>query len=249
MTPNNLKISDAGIALIKQYEGLRLAAYPDPGSKGEPYTIGYGHTSASGAPKVWPNMVITKDEAETILRLDLLKFEVAVNNAVTTPITQNQFDALVSFAYNCGVGNLQTSTLLKRVNARKFDEAATEFSKWTRSCGRVMPGLLKRRRAEADLFAGHNAKDFGQTGISPDRPVASKAISSSKQAGGAVAAGGLAAISAASDAARQMSDAGSSINGLIDAAKNTNFLAMIAICAIAGAIWYWRRQHLLEEAA
>lgn len=139
--------NDAGIKLIKEFEGLRLKAYPDPGTGGAPWTIGYGSTFG-----VTKGMTITAEQAETMLRRDLKKFEGIVTMAVTVPLNENQFAALVSFAYNCGPKNLLDSTLLKRVNAGRFKDAADEFSKWNKAAGRVMPGLTRRRDAERALF-------------------------------------------------------------------------------------------------
>lgn len=141
-------ISEKGIALIKEFEGTRLKAYPDPGTGGAPWTIGVGHTG----PEVRPGLIITEAQSDAYLHSDLAKFEKTVNTLVTAKITQPMFDALVSFAYNCGPANLKTSTLLKKVNAGKFDEAANEFAKWTKANGRVMNGLVRRRASEAKLF-------------------------------------------------------------------------------------------------
>jgi len=138
----------AGISLIKNFEGLVLEAYPDPGTGGAPWTIGYGHTGKD----VKPGLVITPDKAEELLRKDLQIFEAGVNSFVTTQITQNQFDALVSFAYNCGLNNLSSSTLLKLVNAGDKAGAADQFLRWNKAAGKVMAGLTKRRTAERALF-------------------------------------------------------------------------------------------------
>ena len=143
-----MKISDAGIALIKSFEGLRLEAYPDPATGGDPWTIGYGHTG-----EVRPDMVITEAEAEQLLRQDIVQFEMCVNRLLQVSVTQGQFDALVSFAFNLGCGNLRKSTLLRKLNAGDADGAAAEFAVWNRAAGRVMAGLTRRREAERDLFS------------------------------------------------------------------------------------------------
>lgn len=143
-----MKISDAGIALIKSFEGLRLEAYPDPATGGDPWTIGYGHTG-----EVTPGMVITESEAEELLRQDIVQFEMCVNGALQVPVTQGQFDALVSFAFNLGCGNLRRSTLLRKLNAGDVTGAAAEFAVWNRAAGRVMAGLTRRREAERELFS------------------------------------------------------------------------------------------------
>lgn len=141
------QISDAGIELIKQFEGLELKAYPDPGSGGDPWTIGYGHTG----PDVKPGRVITEAEAEELLRADLARFEKAV--AKLCPVTtDNQFAALVSFTFNVGEEALRTSTLRRLHNEGDYDGAAAQFARWNRAAGRVLNGLVKRRAAEAALY-------------------------------------------------------------------------------------------------
>ena len=144
-----MKTSPKGIALIKSAEGLRLKAYPDPGTGGVPWTIGYGSTSG-----VTRNMVITETQAEQMLAADLVRFERIVDRAVRVPVNQGQFDALVSFTYNVGEGNFTKSTLLRKLNAEDSAGAAEQFSRWVNAGGKVLPGLVKRRAAERDLFLG-----------------------------------------------------------------------------------------------
>lgn len=144
-----MKTDQRGIDLIKRFEGLRLKAYK-PVKTEKYYTIGYGHYGAD----VTANMVITESEAETLLRKDLQKFEKGVEDALAgTQITQNQFNALVSFSYNVGLGNLRNSTLLKYVKANANDERIKgEFLKWKYAGGQVLAGLVKRRQAEAGMY-------------------------------------------------------------------------------------------------
>lgn len=149
-----MKTSDRGIALIKAHEGLRLTAYTDPVGV---WTIGYGHTTAAGPPKVERGMKITEAGADAILRQDLAKFERYVLDAVKVPLNQNEFDALVSFTFNLGPGNLRSSTLLRKLNAGDRAGAADEFLKWTRAGGKTLPGLVKRREAERALFRAPDA--------------------------------------------------------------------------------------------
>lgn len=144
-----MKTSPKGIALIKSAEGLRLKAYPDPGTGGLPWTIGYGSTSG-----VTRNMVITETQAEQMLAEDLVRFERIVERLVRVPVTQTQFDALVSFTYNVGEGNFTKSTLLRKLNAGDSAGAAEQFSRWVNASGKVLPGLVKRRAAERALFLG-----------------------------------------------------------------------------------------------
>lgn len=141
-------INAAGLALVKQFEGCSLTAYPDPGSGGEPYTIGYGHTG-----DVTPGQTISQAQADELLASDLVRFEEGVDNLIWRNLTPNQFSALVSFAYNVGLGALAGSTLLHDVNAGDFGSAATEFGHWVYASGNEMAGLVRRRAAEATLFS------------------------------------------------------------------------------------------------
>lgn len=143
-----MKIGTAGLDLIKSFEGLRLKAYRD--SVGV-WTIGWGHTSTAR-----PGMQITEEHAEELLRADLADAERAVTRQITVPLTQNQFDALVSFTFNLGSGALSKSTLRRLLNAEDYKGAADQFPRWNK--GRVngalvvLKGLTRRRVAERKLF-------------------------------------------------------------------------------------------------
>jgi lysozyme len=139
-----MKTNDAGVALIKSFEGCLLTAYQDQVGV---WTIGFGSTT-----NVTPGMVITEEEAEERLRDKLTEFEGDVFRYVHVPLTENQHAALVSFTYNLGPGTLHQSTLLKKVNANDMQGAADEFLKWCRAGGKVVPGLQRRRIAERELF-------------------------------------------------------------------------------------------------
>ena len=139
-----MQISKAGLDLIKQFEGLYLKAYRCPA--GVP-TIGYGHTAG-----VAMGQTITQQQADDYLRRDVRQFERAVARLVTVPLTQGQFDALVSFAFNLGEGALAQSTLLRLLNAGDYAGAAAQFDRWNKAGGRVLPGLVRRRAAERALF-------------------------------------------------------------------------------------------------
>ena len=143
---NNFCYSDAGFALTKQFEGLRLTAYPDQGGV---WTIGYGHTG----PGVQAGLVITEAQADIFLQGDVARAVTAVNLLVKSAITQGQFDALVDFAFNLGNSTLAHSTLLKQVNAGDFADAAKSFLVWDHIGKTENPGLLRRRTAEAQLFS------------------------------------------------------------------------------------------------
>jgi lysozyme len=151
------KINAAGLAILKKYEGCVLSAYPDPGTGGEPFTIGWGHTGSLAAIGINRDVImgdaITQAQADTLLQHDLdATYEPGVNGLCVRSINPNQFSALVSFAYNEGVGALSTSTLMLLVNAGHFVEAANQFQYWVWADGQVLPGLVARRQAEKQLF-------------------------------------------------------------------------------------------------
>lgn len=147
-----MNISANGIALIKQFEGCKLKAYPDPASGGKPWTIGYGWTQAVDGRAIIPGMTIDQSTADRLLKCGVVQYEQGVNQLVKATITQGQFDALVSFAYNLGLRSLSTSTLLAKTNAGDIKGAANEFGKWINANGKPMNGLIKRRAAERELF-------------------------------------------------------------------------------------------------
>jgi lysozyme len=139
--------SDNGLALTKGFEGLHLEAYRDCAGI---WTIGYGHTG----PAVCAGQSLSGLEAEDLLRADLADAVSCVNRAVQTAISQGQFDAMVDFCFNAGRGNFGQSTLLRKVNSRDFGGAVAQFALWVHAGGEVVSGLVRRRKAEADVFAG-----------------------------------------------------------------------------------------------
>lgn len=144
-----MRTSDKGIELIKSFEGLEQTAYPDPATGGDPWTIGYGHTGAD----VYPGLRISKIRAEELLVKDLRRFEDAVETLIDVELNQNEFDALVSFTYNVGEGALGDSTLRRRLNAEedKCPVFQQELPRWVNGGNGPMPGLIRRREAEAEL--------------------------------------------------------------------------------------------------
>lgn len=145
-----MKTSQNGLKLIKDFEGLRLQPYVD--AVGIP-TIGYGNTYYENGAKVkLTDEPITEQRATELLQYVLTRYEDAVNRYVQVPMTQNQFDALVSFAYNVGNENLRKSTLLKLLNRGQPALAAQQFTRWNRAGGKVLKGLVRRRAAEMALF-------------------------------------------------------------------------------------------------
>lgn len=144
--------SEKGIRLIKQFEGCSLTAYPDPGTGGDPWSIGYGWTHPVDGKPVKRGMTIDQVTADRLLKTGLVGYENDVLKVVRVKLTQGQFDALVSFAYNVGSRALSTSTLLKKLNAGDIKGAADEFLRWNKAGGKVMLGLTNRRKAERDMF-------------------------------------------------------------------------------------------------
>ena len=149
-----MRPSPAAYDLIKEFEGLRLHAYQDSAGV---WTIGWGHTG-----DVRRGQSITVHQAEALLALDIGIAAAAVNRHVEAPLSQNMFDALVSFTFNLGEERLAQSTLLKKLNLRDYHAAANEFTKWTKATvkGRkvTLPGLVRRRAAERSLFLSQKAK-------------------------------------------------------------------------------------------
>ena len=147
-----MQTSDKGIALIKQFEGCKLTAYPDPGTGGAPWTIGYGWTQPVDGKPVRPGMTIDQATADRLLKTGLVSYENDVSRLVKVKLSQSQFDALVSFTYNLGSRSLSTSTLLSKLNAGDYAGAANEFTRWNKAGGKVLNGLTRRREAERALF-------------------------------------------------------------------------------------------------
>ena len=139
------KMGAAGLKIVKQFEGCKLSAYRCPAGI---WTIGYGSTG----PHVKPGMVITRQRADALLQDDLARFEAAVDNAAPRA-SQNQFDAMVAFAFNVGITAFTKSTLLRKHKAGDFAGARAEFARWNKAGGKVLPGLTRRRAAEAALYA------------------------------------------------------------------------------------------------
>ena len=131
----------------KEFEGCRFEAYPDPGTGGVPWTIGYGHTKG-----VSQGDTCTQDQADEWLIDDLHDALQFVGEAVTVPLTDNQLSALVDFVFNVGGRNFASSTLLRLLNEGKYDEAAAQLTLWNHASGHVLAGLTKRRGAEVEVF-------------------------------------------------------------------------------------------------
>lgn len=142
------------LKLITEFEGFVPNWYPDPAHGWKVPTCCYGHTDAAGAPKYADDKarIFTKTEGMEILRRDLVQYEDAVKRVVKVQLNENQIGALTSFTFNLGAGNLEKSTLVKKINAGDMAGASKEFSRWNKAAGKVLPGLTRRRAAEAALF-------------------------------------------------------------------------------------------------
>jgi lysozyme len=151
--------SSVGLALTRRFEGFRAEAYQDSAGV---WTIGYGHTG----PEVREGQRISEFEAEALLRTDLAAAVVCIRRAVRVEITQAQFDALADFCFNVGRGNFLNSSLLRYVNREEFGSVFVQFGLWIHADGKVVPGLVRRRVAEAALFAGQGFPARAQDGAS-----------------------------------------------------------------------------------
>lgn len=140
------RYSDKGLALTKSFEGLHLEAYRDCAGV---WTIGYGHTG----PGVITGQVVDELQAEALLQADLADATACVNRTVKVALSQGQFDAMVDFCFNAGRGNFAQSTLLKKVNSGDLAGALAQFALWVHAGGLIVAGLVRRRKAEAELFA------------------------------------------------------------------------------------------------
>tara|TARA_R100001460_G_scaffold4971_4_gene13992 strand:- start:746 stop:1183 length:438 start_codon:yes stop_codon:yes gene_type:complete len=141
-----MNISQNGLELIKHFEGCELEAYKCAAGV---WTIGYGHIKTAEE-----GMVISQSYADELLEGEIVEYEDYVNTAVTAPLSQDQFDALVSWTFNLGNGNLNASTMLKVLNRGEYEEVPNQMKRWNKAGGKVLEGLIRRREAEANLFEG-----------------------------------------------------------------------------------------------
>ena len=148
-------ISTAGVDLLTHFEGLRLEAYQD--SVGV-WTIGYGHTKG-----VTPSMKITESQANNLLRTELIEYQNYINSMVNVSLDQCQFDALVCWVYNLGPTNLSNSTLLTLLNQGVKLQIPKQIRRWNKAGGRVLKGLVRRREAEALMFAGKDWRTYKES--------------------------------------------------------------------------------------
>lgn len=240
-----MKVTSAGLELIKAFEGFRAAAYRCPAGV---WTVGYGHTSLAGEPAVTPGMKVTRAEAAAILSRDVTAFTAGVERLVTISLGANQFSALVSFAYNVGLGNFRDSSVLKSVNAGDFDAVPRRLALWNKAGGRVLAGLVHRRAAESALFMAamgqallsaralavpnHEWRDMEDARGLAEPPLG-KPMTQSTTVLATLVSGGAGVVAAGRDVIYEVHDAGT-VLGL----KPSLVLVVALVAAIAaGALW------------
>lgn len=218
-----MQINEAGLEIVKHYEGLRLKSYRDPVGI---WTIGYGTTTAAGVGiDVRPNMTITEQEADTYLRRALDKFAGEILPAMKREPTQNQFSAMLSLAYNIGPTAFKKSTCLRRFNAGDIEGAADALTWFNKAGGKVLRGLVRRRAAEHELFLADDVSEVVTPKADPER--SSPAKSTTMQATVATAASGAAGI-------------GTAIGALDGTAQVV--LIVLGFVFAAGILWIARRR-------
>lgn len=246
-----MRTSERGKKHILDFEALKTLAYVD--SAGH-WTIGVGHTSMAGPPAVSRGMRITREEALEIFDRDLKKFEGYVLRNVKVKLTQGQFDALVGFTFNVGEGNLKKSTLLKRVNAKRFDEVPAQFMAWTKardpSTGKLveLKGLVRRRRAEAALWRSLTDEpeyDPEETSTVPVQPQPKKSILKSKEGGIAILGGAA----ATGTAIKEVAEIAPHVTSITEAFGRWPVILAIGAAVLFAAIWYFRYQRNEEDVA
>ena len=219
-----MKLTAEGLALIKEFEGFRARAYKCPAGI---WTIGYGHTSNAGPLAVHEGLVVSHGEAEAILVRDAAAFAAGVAKELKVELGGHQFSALVSFAYNVGLGNFRSSSVLRAVNAGDAAAVPRRLQLWIKAGGKVLPGLVRRRAAEAEMFIGEGEASAAASG-------ASISVQSGKQIGQSTTAGAAATAAAAGTAVTVAAAKGGAVGWI------TAWLLILVIVA-AGA-WIIRER-------
>jgi lysozyme len=181
-------INQAGIDLIKQWEGCKLKAYKDVAGI---WTVGYGLTSRAGFIEVGPDTVLTQAEADYYLEKVVDDFASKIKPMITAPINENEFAAFVSLAYNIGVGAFKRSSALKRFNAGEKDRVTEAIRMWKKAGGKTVQGLVNRREAEAALFltpVSNQTPSHGRSKATQSRTVQASVVQGASAVGGAVGA-------------------------------------------------------------
>ena len=256
---NTFQPSSHLIEFVKAEEGKRLKAYVCPAGK---WTIGYGHTTAAGPPSVSPGMVISQADADNILFRDLVKVGAGVTRLVKVPLTQYQWDALVSFAFNLGLSRLQSSTLLKVLNQGRYADVPGQLMRWVYANDpktgqkRQLPGLVKRRRAECEIFRGlrwgnteavrEDPEVLEEQGRMEPEEAPTKPITQSREAIGAAGIGLTSLLGVWSWVVDQYKENGDVIKALWGAMSDVRVILLLGIVFLAGLIIYSRKQRLDE---
>lgn len=259
-----MHISKAGLELIKAFEGCLKPVSNLPGHFRAYYcpagvlTIGYGHTNHHGR-QFNEGSVWTQAECDAELKTDMEHFERIVERHVKVDLKQHQFDALVSFAFNCGEGALKKSTLLRKLNKSDYQGAASEFHKWNRGGGRVLSGLVRRRASESLMFQGmadanFDGKPDGLIHIEPEEalpqqvdPPEEKPLTKSTIGTGSVVVGGTATAGVASSLWETFSSIPQSILDLVLKLTEKPSLLLFVGCGGGAAYIYYRRFLMKKE--
>jgi lysozyme len=224
-----MRLTKEGLSLIKDFEGFRSKSYRCPAKV---LTIGFGHTSMAGPPEVKEGMTISRAEGDRILKADLKKYEAFVRDAIKVELTPAQYSACVSLCYNIGGGAFKRSSVVRFCNKRQWKNAADAFALWNKAGGRVLPGLTRRRAAEAALFMSDDVTEEDEVRPVVDEPRGKPmALSTTNLAAGATAAAGVTA------AAR---DVVGNTEAIFSAQNTVVFFLIMIILAGAGWIVYQR---------
>lgn len=257
-----MKTSKPGRDLIDQFEANKLVAYKDCVGI---WTIGRGHTAAAGAPIPVAGMRITPQESDEIFIRDLEKFEAGVSRAIKRPMTQPQFDAFVSLAFNIGVGAFSKSSVVSRFNRGDVNGAAAAFLMWNKAGGRELAGLTRRRKAEMKLFNTGDV-EAARAKVDPeapaedmprsvDKPATPKTMATSKTGNAAILTGAtsvgtvIAAAKPVIEGAQAAKDTANDAAGLFGISGSMALLAGALIIMVAGCgfIWWDRRRKLYQD--
>lgn len=168
-----MRMTPEGLALIRQFEGFRGEAYRCPAGI---WTIGYGHTTRAGPPSVVPGMTMSEARAREVLEADVERVAEGVRASLTRRVSDPQFSALVSFAFNVGVGAFRSSSVLRAVNAGDFAAVPRRLQLWVKGGGKVLPGLVRRRAAEAAMFVAGADHRAASGPVASPRPLDGKPL-------------------------------------------------------------------------
>lgn len=219
-----MKLNENGLALLRAFEGFRAQSYRDVGGV---WTIGYGHTGRAGPPAVTPQSRMTEPEARQLLAEEAETFATSVRAMLTRELTGDQFSALVSFAFNVGQANFRRSSVLKAANAGDDAAVARRLSLWVKAGGKVWPGLVRRRAAEAALYLSGVEGRGGPVQVPRGKPLSQS--TTSLAAGASAAAGTVAALAG-------------SVRQIADAFSSPHVTVVLILCIILAFGWILRER-------